>query len=89
MEQNLNLSLQNNYYGFSSDDILSCDDYSRLCDYSIKNMHTITSIEIQMLDYADEDVYAKRKKKKALKLMQLMQHIINIKLKEFEYYETN
>lgn len=85
--KDLDILINNNYYGFSSQDILSCDDYSALCDYSIKNSHTVTSIELQLLDYADEDVYSRRKKKKALKLMQLLQHIIDVKLKEFEYYE--
>lgn len=79
----------NQVHGFTSEDVLSCEDFRKLCEWSMKNSHTIASIKIQMIEYSDEDKKGRSKKQKALTLVTCLQHMIDTKMREMEYYKQN
>jgi hypothetical protein len=79
----------NQVHGFTSEDVASCEDFKTLCEWSMKNSHTIASIKIQMIEYSDEEKRSKAKKQKALTLVNCLQHMIETRLREMEYYKLN
>lgn len=77
------MEVTNKYHKFDLNDVLNCSDFSKLCDYSVKNRHTIASLEVRLMEEYKDDQNNSRKK--ALVLLQCLQHAIETKMQEIKF----
>jgi hypothetical protein len=81
MKEEIRIFVENKQHGFNSDDVAECNDFPTLCDWSVKNYHTLKSIRIQLMEFEGEDKKSRSRKLKAVELVECLQHFIDTKIK--------